>query len=390
MNISWFIRLLKKHPLYTTHLLSKKYRLFRRYDWIRQHLDQDDHVPPPLIYKLILTEGCNLRCKMCWYWGENGIYSRPNDSVNSREAFASLDFELFKDLIRQTRRTHPSFILTGGEPMTHPRFREIIQILRAEKLFATICTNGFFMDRFEDVLASNPFVDILVSLDGLESENDFLRGAGVYKKVTHNIKQIQSGKNHPHIGIQCTITPENAGRLYYFCTAMTALGVDWILLNPGWFLSLAEKEGYEKYLLRNFKISATSHLGYFKPYHLNPDIFSEEYKKIFRQRWPIQISCYFKNPSKDIYDYLSSPGQLRVEAICLKQWLRMDIVQDGSVVACGTYPDVPLGNLKEADVFQIWNSQSYVNFRRAIIKEMPPICSKCNAIYLYSEKKKIL
>ena len=59
-----------------------------------------------------LTEGCNLKCRHCWiapkYQTEDAIWP-------------SVDFELFKDIIRQGKELGLSSIkLTGGEPLIHP------------------------------------------------------------------------------------------------------------------------------------------------------------------------------------------------------------------------------------------------------------------------------
>jgi hypothetical protein len=54
------------------------------------------------------------------------------------------------------------------------------------------------------------------------------------------------------------------------------------------------------------------------------------------------------------------------------------------------YPDLGVGNLNEKGVMEVWNSPEYAKFR-ALRREGPlPICSKCDALYLYDAKRKIL
>src|SRR6476469_3581114 len=61
-----------QHPLYFRHLLINKLRTFSRYRAAASRPAQDDRVGPPLGYKLVLTYRCNLRCVMCYEWGDVG------------------------------------------------------------------------------------------------------------------------------------------------------------------------------------------------------------------------------------------------------------------------------------------------------------------------------
>ena len=61
-----------RHPLYVRHLVMKKLRSFARYRSAERGEGQDNEVGPPLGYKLVLTYRCNLRCVMCYEWGDVG------------------------------------------------------------------------------------------------------------------------------------------------------------------------------------------------------------------------------------------------------------------------------------------------------------------------------
>jgi radical SAM protein with 4Fe4S-binding SPASM domain len=245
------------------------------------------------------------------------------------------------------------------------------------------------LDKFLEAINNNPYLIFLVSLDGLEEENDLLRGEGVYRKVVENIKILKSLQKPPYIGIQFTIRPENIKVMYRFCEEMAHLGVDWILLNPCWFISKDQACEYEQFMMDNFNVRPKSHLGYFFPYELDKKEFIKQFQKIKSKEWPIQISCYWKEP-QDIHSYLDEPGIPPRNKFCYKQWLRIDITPKGDVTPCAQFPDLVFGNIKDKAVEKIWNSIDYKKFRQLIRERYLPICSKCNAIYLYDAGRKFL
>ncbi len=380
------IKLLLKHPRYMWHLVTKKVRFSIRSRWAEHNIDHDDKVPLPLVYELTLTLKCNLRCHMCMQWGDAGWCGTLGGGKLGEE----LDIDLINKIFASGHSAKPSFILHGGEPMLHSRFREIVLMLRERRCFATVCTNGSLLDRFKDEINGNPYLDLLISLDGLEEANDSIRGKGTFKKVTDNIRLLRSLKKPPHMGLQFTILPQNVHVMHRFCKLAVDLGVDWVLLNPCWYLSEEQKKAYEDFLAKNFNAMPKTQLGYFDSYDLEINEFVSQYKKIKRENWPIQISCYLKNPAEDMFDYVHSPNVFTGNTFCYKQWLRMDVTPQGNVTPCVRYPDLIFGDLKQEGVLQIWNSSAYEKFRKIVRCKTMPICNKCNCLYLYDAKRKHL
>lgn len=264
-SLQQLARLSYRHPRYVQHLIEKKIDLHRRYRWMRQHPDPREAVPPPLVYRLVLTYKCNLRCVMCYEWGDVGwCKEEPRKDVNQEIAWLWLA-GLFDSLDKR----RPSFILIGGEPLLYSHFRELAAQLKAHHCFATVCTNGLLLHRFLDVIEENPYLTFLISLDGREAENDALRGAGVYRRVLANIERLQALHRPPYIGISFTVRPENLAVMYDFCREMEALKVDWVLLNANWFLSEEQGWAYERFMETHFHIRPSAHLGYVAPYPLD-------------------------------------------------------------------------------------------------------------------------
>ncbi|MBP7088156.1 MAG: radical SAM protein [Candidatus Omnitrophica bacterium] len=376
------IKLFLKHPLYHQDLILRKIRFYLRYRWLQKYKDKNKEIPLPLAFKLYLTLKCNLRCKMCMFWGEKGICNTKNDI----ESYEELDYGVIKDLFQQVGSYHPFFILSGGEPLLHSHFEDIADLLKNKRYFAYICTNGMLLDKFRKVISNNPYLVLAISLDGLREINDFLRGKGVFDKVISNIKMLKSIKKPPYIGIQFTLQTENVGILYDTCKEVVRLGVDWVLINLRWCLTEDQGQEYEKIIKRQFNVHPKSHLGFITPYHIDKDKFLEQCRKIRKEKWPIQISSYLKKP-EDIHTYLDSPQINSYNSFCYKQWLRMDVMPNADVTPCIQYPDLKMGNLKEEKLNEIWNSSKFKEFRHFIKERLLPVCSRCYVLYLYDKNR---
>lgn len=377
-------RLAWRHPRYSVHLAGKKIRFACRYRWALRHPHKDDRVPPPLVYKLELTYKCNLRCQMCFQWGHTGWCHE----ADARSVSQELAWPAVCRLVEAAAPGHPEFLLIGGEPMLYSRYRDLVTLLRSKKCFSITCTNGMEMHRFVDIIEGNPYHTLLVSLDGLREENDAIRGAGVYDQVIRNVKLVRSLRDAPYLGIQCTIRPENVHRLYDFCWEMVRLGVDWILINPSWHLSPAQEEAYRQFLQNRFRTTAISTARWRLPLDLDARCLQDQMTQIRRAGFPIQISCYLDSPAT-LAKFLD-PSPSPPEGPCPKQWIRADILPDGSMTPCILYPDLKTGSLEDGTLESVWNSDALARFRTVRRDAALPVCHQCDAYYLYDQVRRYL
>src|SRR3982751_356079 len=94
-----------RHPLYMQHLIVSKVKAHARHRWAERNADKDDRVPAPLGYKLVLTYKCNLRCIMCYEWGEVGWCHEQPKRAMAKE----LDWALVESPVADLGETPPSF-----------------------------------------------------------------------------------------------------------------------------------------------------------------------------------------------------------------------------------------------------------------------------------------
>ncbi len=130
-------------------------------------------VPPLRSFYLYLTSGCNLMCRHCWVT-PRFIDGRPDprECIDPEPLFAAVKEAKNLGLTRAK--------LTGGEPLLHPRFKEIAAGLSDMGLTMNMETNGTLMTReLAHWLKNNTKVgSISVSLDDPDEEaHDAFRGA---------------------------------------------------------------------------------------------------------------------------------------------------------------------------------------------------------------------
>ncbi|MDD1724895.1 MAG: radical SAM protein, partial [Methanospirillum sp.] len=135
-------------------------------------LNLPEGVPGLRSYYLYLSSSCNLRCRHCWITPEyEGGVPQPGKVI---------DPEVLHQAVLEGKELGLcSAKLTGGEPMLHPRFREIVDMLTAEGIAMNMETNGTLMTReMAEYLKIHSKVDFVsVSIDSpVSSEHDTFRG----------------------------------------------------------------------------------------------------------------------------------------------------------------------------------------------------------------------
>jgi radical SAM protein with 4Fe4S-binding SPASM domain len=344
-------------------------------------------VPPPLGYDLILTWKCNLRCTMCFEWGLDGWCH----GLDNRRRDEELPLATIERLVDTSRGPGSFFVLFGGEPLLYSEFDALAALFKRRRRFANICTNGTLLHQHLDAIRHNPYLSFVVSLDGLETATDAIRGRGVFKRVTENITLLKAASGSPYLGVECTVMPENLSTLAEFCAEIARLGADWIVLNLAWFLSEKQAQDYKALTRAHYGIDPISQAGFVWRYELDRQEFITQYNLIARQRWPLQIS--WMPPLKraeQIHDYIDRPDDPLGHTFCYKQWLRCDVLPSGDVVTCKQFPDIVAGSVHDGDINKAWNSDRYRHFRNLITEAPLPVCSKCNALYLYQPHRPVL
>ncbi|MFO7650119.1 MAG: radical SAM protein [bacterium] len=132
--------------------------------------DLPEGVPTLRSFYIYLTSGCNLRCRHCWIV-PRFVDGRPDPGD-------CVDVEALRGAVREGRALGlASAKLTGGEPMLHPRFLEVVDLLTAEGLVLNMETNGTLLTAESARHLKGRVAFISVSLDGSDARtHDAFRG----------------------------------------------------------------------------------------------------------------------------------------------------------------------------------------------------------------------
>ena len=293
-----------------------------------------------------LTRRCNLRCLGCRYQSPEVGFTSPADSDVKDISFELVD-RMCRDLKQMGTR---DIILTGeGEPCFHPRFKDIVRLVKDSGFYVTLITNGTLLDPENAEMLVDAGLDCLkVSLWASSEEDHRLNYPGLepshLAKVAEGIRLVATTKAErdsrlPQIYLHHVINRHNFQDLDRIVDFAVDAGVEEIGFAP-------------------FKVWEGVHSECL----LSPSEAEQLMSGLTRVRKRLA-----KLPLKhNITDALLRfrIGQKVWEKLpCYIGWFHARVKLDGTVLPCDPC-DSPVGDLKEQRFPEIWNSPAYRAFRR--------------------------
>jgi MoaA/NifB/PqqE/SkfB family radical SAM enzyme len=165
------------------------------------------HCRLPLV-TLYLTERCNSRCITCDYWRRGRIDMNLESVRRLLPALHQLGTRLV--------------VLSGGEPLLHPEWAAIAQLLKSQGLDVWLLTSGLSLAKHAR-LASELFQSVTVSLDGTDRETYVaIRGLDAFEKVCEGIQAAAAHGLPPSLRV--TLQRRNYRQLPAFVHLAKSLG----------------------------------------------------------------------------------------------------------------------------------------------------------------------
>lgn len=159
------------------------------------------------------TNKCNLSCKTC---------------LRSKHSVEDVDLENVKLILPKLKRIgFKGLSITGGEPIMHSKFRELVKITVSNGFHFGVVCNGTYYKKYIDVL--EPYKKrvwfMVVSLDSHNKEvNDDIRGKGCFDKATTAIKEFK--KKGYYVKVSHVVNKKNFQDLDQFVSFALSLGAD--------------------------------------------------------------------------------------------------------------------------------------------------------------------
>jgi MoaA/NifB/PqqE/SkfB family radical SAM enzyme len=167
-----------------------------------------------------ITSRCNLACKHC---------------MRDRSIGVDLEYDLIERVLLEIKPYGIDKVgFTGGEPLIHPRFKDVMETAVKMGYQVSFVTNGQRLAEFADFLAQPRIKDaterICISLDGADqATNDQIRGKGSFIKAMKGLLAVSS-RGLPFV-IKFTINSLNYPQLEEMVLAAGKLGAAQIHLS---------------------------------------------------------------------------------------------------------------------------------------------------------------
>lgn len=290
-----------------------------------------------------LTNACNLTCRHC----------ASSCSPKNADFLEVEDIEKVLDSAQNAYGTSFTVALTGGEPMLHPEFFKVTEILSKRELPWGMTTNASLIGpREAELLHKNHIGSLSVSLDGLEKTHDYFRcSKGNFEKTIEGILNL---RQVPVIlQVTTVVHKKNLPELPLLFDLVKSLGID------SWRLALLDPVG---------RGAAIDKLV------LSPDEVWDvlryvRHNRIIGTKPEIVLGCphYFSYPfENEVRDEVFYCGSGKTVA---------GVTSTGDYIGCLDVPRIPeliQGNLKMDDFSRIWE-EHYTIYRSDFYKQ----CKSC-------------
>lgn len=371
MDITAIKKVLKKTGISTDALLVPYYLI--PYNFLR------GYAFAPLRVVFEITFRCNLSCRMCplanWKTQEKDkIPAQP-----PREELNTEEIKAFVDELKWLKTK--AIMITGGEPFLREDLIDILDYIKKKEIYCTIISNGTLINKeIAGRLVQIGNEVISFSLDGPRDIHNFIRGNGdSFSKIYKAIDTIQSSKNgsvNPRINLNFTISALNQASLDTIVDIARDLKINMINLLYLFYTS-------------EDNLSATSrmlNMGRLKPE--DQDISDEikridintlkgSIKKAQEKARRYNIGLNFRPPLNDgeIEKRFFAP-EFSYCSRCFYPWFETRLDPYGNIYPCSI--DIPMGNIRNESLKDIWNNRKYRAFRKTLKRnKLLPACSKC-------------
>jgi len=220
----------------------------------------------PLVLMLEPLFRCNLECLGC------GKIQYPEEilkkTLTPEQCFAAAE-----------ECGAPVVTIAGGEPLIHPKIKEIVDGLIDRGKFIYLCTNALLLKRKMDMFEPSDHLTFSVHLDGLEKHHDHcVQREGTYDTAVEAIREAKA--RGFRVTTNTTIfqghPPED---LHQFFDDMTEVGIDGLMISPGYsyekapvqdkFLKRTQTKSFFKEVLRPMREGKKKWIFNHSPFYLD-------------------------------------------------------------------------------------------------------------------------
>lgn len=337
----------------------------------------------PESISLTITNHCNLRCQMCGQWSQEGYIRRNTECLKHEMSLTD-----WKGVVDELA-VHgiPMVLLRGGEVFMVPGIIELLDYIHDKGMFISIDTNGTLLGQHAEDIVRIGNIHLTISVDGPEEVHDAVRGVpGTFKRIKEGVAlltELESrGGNTISRSICFTISQYNYRCLGDMPDVARSLGLGSIAIVPYYYFPEAVGRCYENEL-RVLGCKAFSWTGF---HHEDSGVDFNEFQRQYH-RYLTSLGNVYNYPymplEEEQYHTWFADAQSQVgPPYCLNVEKLIDIQPDGSANFCVDFVDYSFGNVRDASIEELWNSERAVRFRQYRREHSLAVCQRCGAKYM--------
>jgi SynChlorMet cassette radical SAM/SPASM protein ScmF len=309
--------------------------------------------PPLTSYYVYLTAGCNLACRHCWL----SPTFQPNGGTGGH-----LDYDLFALAIEEGLPLGLGQVkLTGGEPLLHPDFTRMVDLLREKELGLTIETNGTLLTQpLANYLKDKSTLSFIsVSLDGATPEShDAFRGVkGSFEQACQGIRHLVEVGYRPQVIM--SLHPGNVGEIEALVQLAERLRAGSVKFN------LVQPSGRGELMVRRDQAIDIQHMVELGK-RLERDLQKRASIRLFYS-WPMA--------------FFSLKRLMVPEGYSCNIFNTLGVLPAGDMAMCGIgipVPELRYGLLGQDRVAEVWASNPIlIDLRKSLPANLSGICGEC-------------
>jgi hypothetical protein len=219
---------------------------------------------------------CNLKCRTCG--SDLSTTWEDDDAILSKhykERKVTKINNIEKEWSAEDFSNIEEIKFTGGEPMLHPNFIKVLDILissgRANLITLDIFTNASWVPRDKVISRLNQFGKILINLsvDGVGKVNDYIRYPSEWSVVDESVKEwLTLEKNNTFVVPERKYIVKWVPCISIYNVWHFHVMIDW------WFSLQKEYRGKEWWYSKNYMVNIVH-----EPKHLKPSLIVPKFSK---------------------------------------------------------------------------------------------------------------
>jgi MoaA/NifB/PqqE/SkfB family radical SAM enzyme len=334
----------------------------------------------PQSVSLTITNHCNLRCRMCGQWSEEGYINLNTDILKKEMTLAD-----WKRVVDELADHHiASVLLRGGEVFLYPGIIELMEYIHGKGMFISVDTNGTMLKDYAADIVRIGNIHLTISVDGPEAVHDSVRGIpGCFQRIKAGLDVLNQldppSSAKINRAICFTISQYSVSGLGVMPDVARSLSIGAIVIVPYYYFPQKVGQAYQEEL-RELGCPAFSWQGF---HHETSGVDFSEFQTQYR--------AYLEN-LKDVFNYPYLPlseDQYKTwfsDALtpvgpthCTNVEKLIDIQPSGEADFCVDFPDYSFGNVKEATIQELWNGEKAARFRDYRREKPLAVCYRCGA-----------